>query len=161
MLQQQYSCLQETTMYLECAEGNFWCRWRMNWREKILCSTWTSKQGWICTGEKFDGILGCWKQDYGVQDPEMNEQDKEQNYNPRHQNRIWTLQGPAWKNLKGNLLRAQEQPIPMYRKSSKHGRALVWINRDPDWAQMQKGSTQQVEARTGYLAVLQRHCPPT
>lgn len=37
----------------------------------------------------------------------------------------------AWDNcliFTASLLRAQEQSIPIYRKSSKHGRVLVWIN---------------------------------
>lgn len=37
----------------------------------------------------------------------------------------------SWENcliFTASLLRAQEQSIPIYRKSSKHGRVLVWIN---------------------------------
>lgn len=45
---------------------------------------------------------------------------------------LWRVKGTqdSWSILKDNLLKAQNQSIAMFRKSSKHGSRPAWINEE-------------------------------
>lgn len=67
--------------------------------------------------------------------------------------RLWREEGPkkSWLILKDHFDQAQEQYIPMSRKSSKNARSSFKTL-------TQKGSIHNVEAGTVNLGVIQRYC---
>ena len=61
----------------------------------------------------------------------------------------------AWMFFKMEILKAQKQAVPEYRKASHRGRRPVWISRELLLRLRKKKSLCPLEERTGYCCLSQ------